>query len=198
MNKELLSFAKKELFEGKVIAFPTETVMGLGVLYNNIDAYNLLNKIKNRPEDKPYTMMFYSLKQIKEYALIDERIERVMKAFLPGSLTLIVQGKEDLPSYISHDSGFIGVRIPKNKEALELLEYIDTPLLVPSANKSGEKPAYNDEEVKNIFKDEIACIIPGECLSKVPSTIIDFTKDKPIVIRQGAISLEEVNKVYYG
>ena len=197
MNKEL-EFALQELKASKVIAFPTETVMGLGVIYNDVEAYNLLNKIKHRPEDKPYTMMFSSLEEIKKYALIDERVERVIKEFLPGSLTLLIKGKESLPYHVSHGSGVIGVRIPSNKEALDLLNAINLPLLVPSANRSGEKPAYNDQEVKEIFKDEIACVIKGECLSKTPSTIIDFTNEKPVLIRQGAITFEEVMKVYNG
>lgn len=196
MDKNLLKACKSALFSHKIICFPTETVMGLGVLFNDEEAYNLLNKVKQRREDKPYTLMLGDKDEIDKYAYVDKRIKSVIDKFLPGSLTLLLKAKENVPGYVTHNTGIIGVRVPSNKEALELLQYVEIPLLVPSANKSGEKPALNDKEAYEIFKDEVEVIVPGSSFSGTPSTIIDFTKDKPLLIREGNLSFEEVVKIY--
>lgn len=199
MNKLLAHQIKKAaitLLKGGVVSFPTETVMGLGVVYNNHDAYDLLNKIKNRPEDKPYTMMVSSINEIEKYAFVSPKIKRVIEKFMPGSITILLPAKDNVPSYVTHNSGVIGIRIPTNEEAIELLRLVGTPLLVPSANKSGEKPALNSDEVKSIFPNEIGAIIEGESKGEIPSTIIDFSKNEPVLLRKGPILFDNVLKVY--
>lgn len=196
--KEEISLAKTALLNDGVVAFPTETVMGLGVIYNSEKAYNKLNKVKERPEDKPYTLMLKDTKEIEKYGVVDEATQRVIDEFMPGSLTILVPVKGDsVPAYVTHNTGVIGMRIPANEEALELLKAVELPLLVPSANKSGQKPAYNSEEVKKIFGDELDYIINGSAKSNVPSTIVDLTKGDIKVVREGAISKEDLQRVYY-
>lgn len=185
--------ALESLVNHQVIAFPTETVFGLGVFYDDYQAYELLNKVKNRREDKPYTMMLGHVEDVEKYAYINQKYQKLIKRFMPGSLTILVKSKDNVPGYVSHDTGVIGIRIPSNKEALELLDYIKKPLLVPSANKADQKPALSMDEVKTIFKDEISVIIPGEISSGEPSTIIDLTGDEIKLIRKGPISLEDLN-----
>lgn len=197
LKEEILS-AKETLLKGKVVAFPTETVMGLGVVFNNFEAYNLLNKIKERPEDKPYTLMLKDKSEMSKYGVIDEGTKRVIDKFIPGSLTILVPLKKgSVPSYVTHGSDIIGMRVPTNVEALELLKAVDLPLLVPSANKSGSKPAVNSKEVKEIFKNEVENIISGEAKGEVPSTIVSLINGEVKVVRQGPISEEEIKKVYY-
>ena len=190
--------AKKSLLSSGVVCFPTETVMGLGVIYNDFDAYNRLNAVKERPEDKPYTMMVKSVSEISKYAYIDEKIEKVISRFMPGSITLLLKAKENVPEYVTHGTGVIGIRIPTNIEAATLLKAVDIPLLVPSANKSGNKPALNSDEAKDIFNKEINAYIDGVCLGEKPSTIVDFTKEEPKLIRKGPISFDAIKCVYDG
>lgn len=197
MNKQI-ELAKKALLNHGVVAFPTETVMGLGVLYNDFDAYNKLNAVKERPEDKPYTMMVKSKEDIAKYAYVNEKVQRVIDAFMPGSITLLLKAKDNVPGYVTHNTGVIGIRIPTNKEAVELLNEVNEPLLVPSANKSGHKPALNSEEAKEIFADEIDAYIEGTCLGEVPSTIVSLVKEEPILIRKGPISFEGIKAIYNG
>lgn len=192
MKRELAQ-ALDALNNHQVIAFPTETVFGLGVFYDDQEAYELLNKVKNRREDKPYTMMVSKVKDIFKYADVNKKYLNIIQKYMPGSLTILVRSKDNVPGYVTHNTGVIGIRIPSNKEALELLAYVKKPLLVPSANKADQKPALSMEEVKNIFKDEITFIIPGEISSGEPSTIIDLTGDEIKLIRKGPISLEELN-----
>ena len=188
--------AKEALENHQVIAFPTETVFGLGVYYDDEKAYQLLNQIKRRREDKPYTLMLSNIKDIEKYAFIKEELLNALKRFIPGPLTLLLRCKDSIPGYVTHNTGVIGIRIPENKEALDLLKYLEKPLLVPSANRADEKPAMNDEEVKQIFKDEISVVIPGQSLGGLPSTIIDLTGDEIKLIRKGPISLEDIKKAF--
>ena len=191
----ILCKALKALNNHQAIAFPTETVFGLGVFYDDKEAYELLNKIKKRREDKPYTMMLDDVKKISNYAFIKDKYLPIINKYMPGSLTILVTAKENVPSYVTHNTGIIGIRIPSNKEALELLRFINKPLLVPSANKADQKPALNEEEVKTIFKEEIQVIVPGKISSGEPSTIIDLTGDEIKLIRKGPIPLEELNQL---
>ena len=198
MNKLLtqISLAKEALLNHQVVAFPTETVMGLGVIYNDYDAYLRLNEIKNRPEDKPYTLMVKDVDEIDKYAFTNEKIKRVIDEFMPGPLTILLKSKDNIPGYVTHNTGIIGIRIPTNIEALSLLKEINIPLLVPSANKSGEKPALNSEQVKDIFLNEVAVIIDGVAKGEQPSTIIDLSSHDIKLIRNGPISFEGVKKIY--
>ena len=191
--KNILEDALKALNDHQVIAFPTETVFGLGVFYDDYQAYNLLNKVKNRHEDKPYTMMLHDINEINKYADVDKKYLPIIKKYMPGSLTILVKAKENVPNYVTHNTKIIGIRIPSNKEALELLRFVKKPLLVPSANKADQKPALCDEEVKAIFNDEIRVIIPGKAVGGQASTIIDLTGEEIKLIRKGPIPLEELN-----
>ena len=193
--EQLLNKALLALNNHQVIAFPTETVFGLGVFYDDEKGYELLNKIKNRREDKPYTMMLYDVDKIAKYASIKDRYLPIVRKFMPGSLTILVRAKECVPTYVTHDTGVIGIRIPSNKEALDLLKFVKKPLLVPSANKADQKPALNENEVKAIFGDEIEVIIPGQISSGEPSTIIDLTGDEIKLIRKGPILFEELSQL---
>ena len=199
MAKSLNEFqqAKEALYKHGVIAFPTETVMGLGVLYNDRIAYDKLNKIKRRPEDKPYTLMVKDVNDISEYALIDERTQRVIDAFMPGSITILVPVKGDaVPEYVTHGTGIVGIRVPENKEAQEVLKEAKLPLLVPSANRSGEKPALSDKEVKEIFSDEVDYVVSGQAKLAKPSTIVSLVNGQVKVVREGPISEEKILKIY--
>lgn len=193
-HKEYL-LAKSVLDNSHVIAFPTETVMGLGVYYNDFNAYQLLNKIKCRPEDKPYTMMLFSKDEIEKYAYVDERAKKVIDAFMPGEITVLLRSKDTVPGYVTHNSGVIGVRVPNLANLLDFLRFIDTPLLVPSANKNGEKPAMNSDEVKRIFNNEVGYVFEGEAKGGVPSTLVDLTQKEVKIYREGNISLSDILKV---
>ena len=187
-----IELIKKALENHGVIAFPTETVMGLGVFYDDFEAYNKLNKVKNRPEDKPYTMMLGDTKNIAKYAYVDDRANKIIDAFMPGSITVLLKAKANVPGYVTHNTGIIGIRVPSLEDIQDMLNKVGKPLLVPSANKSGEKPAFNSEEVKNIFKDELDYIVDGKCIGGVPSTLVDLTNDNIKILREGPISLDMI------
>ena len=190
--------AKAVLDNSGVVAFPTETVMGLGIYFDDYNAYQYLNKIKNRPEDKPYSMMLGDISDIEKYAFVNDRDFKIIKAFMPGAITVLLNAKDVVPRYVTHNTGVIGIRVPDMDTLLDFIKYCGKPLLVPSANKSGEKPALNSEEAVAIFKNEVGYIFKGKCEGGVPSTIVDLTGEQVKILREGPISLECINKVLLG
>ena len=193
--KQILQSALEALNNHQVIAFPTETVFGLGVFYDDQEAYEFLNEIKRRKEDKPYTMMLSKVEDIDKYACVDNKYQKLISKFMPGSLTILVRSKDNVPGYVTHNTGIIGIRIPSNKEALELLNFVKKPLLVPSANRADQPPARTCEEVVAIFGDEIKVVVPGQIESGEPSTIVDLTGPELKVVRKGPISLEKLSQL---
>lgn len=194
MTGKDLNLAAKKLLDGGVVAFPTETVMGLGVIYDNFDAYNRLNKIKGRPEDKPYTMMLSSVEEISKYAYISETAKKVIDAFLPGPLTILLKAKDNVPSWVTHNTGVIGIRVPNYPLVNELLNLVGKPLLVPSANPSNLPPATKVSEVVIYFNVTLDYIVNNDSLQELPSTIVDLTTDEVKILRQGKISKKEILK----
>lgn len=190
-----LNLASEKLLQGGVVAFPTETVFGLAVVYDNIEAYNRLNKIKGRPENKPYSMMLKSVEEIEKYAYVSKRDKRIIDTFLPGPLTVLLKAKENVPYHVTHGTGVVGIRVPDFKVVNELLNLVDKPLLVPSANPSNETPATNYEQVVIYFNDTLDYIVSNECKNELPSTIVDLTHEEIKIIREGNIKKEDVLQV---
>ena len=197
MNKigKDLNLAASILLNGGVISFPTETVMGLGVIYDNYDAYLRLNKIKGRPEDKPYTLMLGEVGDIDKYAVIDDRAKRIINAFLPGPLTLLLNVKDNVPGWVTHNTGIIGVRVPNFPLVNELINKVTKPLLVPSANPSNMPPALTVNQVSIYFNDTLDYIVSNDSNEELPSTIVDLTQNEIKIIREGKIRKEDILKV---
>ena len=182
------------LKSGGLIAFPTETVFGFGVIFDNKESYGRLIKVKRRPPEKPFTLMLSDPEQIEQYAELDERAKKLIKAFMPGQFTIIVKAKKILPTYCVSQEGNVGIRISSDNLVRKLIRLTSQPLLVPSANKSGEPPLTKSDEVISIFDKEIDAIIIGESKSNVPSTIVMVDTDVKI-IREGLIKKEQILKV---
>ncbi len=190
--------AAYHLLNHGVVAFPTETVMGVGVVYDDEFAYNRLNNVKHRPEDKPYSLMVQSPDQIGFFAVLTPESKKVINAFLPGPLTLLLPVKKNVPVWVTHGGPVIGIRVSSCETTELLLKYTGKPLLAPSANRSGQKPAMSSEEVKNIFGDELDYIVNGVAEGGLPSTILDMTTPELKIVRQGPITLEMIEKVLKG
>ena len=189
MNK-----VKDVLSNHGVIAFPTETVCGLGIAYDDVIAFEKLNLIKRKRENKPYTLMLSNVEDISLYACINEAAEKLIQAFMPGDVTLLLKAKDNLPEYVTMGSGVVGVRVSSHELTRKIISTFGKPLLVPSLNRSNEPPCLSIDEAKNIFKDEIDLYIDGVAGGKKPSTIIKCY-DKIEIVREGEISQTEINKI---
>lgn len=195
-------FSQKELHllaslarEGEIIAFPTETVFGLGVVYDDENAFKHLVHVKDRRADKPFTLMVAHTRDIQLYAKTNDKINALIDAFLPGELTLLIEAQYGLPYHVTLGSKYIGIRVSANLNVANLISLVGKPLLVPSANKRDEKPALTTKEVLSIFDGQIAGILNGETTSHIPSTII-MVDDKIELVREGSIPFNKIKKVW--
>ena len=178
--------------EGNVVAFPTDTVYGLGVIYENEEALEALKEAKGRPENKPIPTMVASLEQIETIAEVDDRARKLVNAFMPGAFTIILKKKDTLPDYITNGFDTVGIRMPDDPFVLEMIEKCEKPLLVTSANLSGEETGVNDEQVLSQLDGRIDAIVLGEAGGKVASTIVDMSKEEINIIRSGPIDEETI------
>ena len=190
-----LETAAKLLNEGNVIAFPTETVFGLGVIYDDKQAYDKLVSVKRRPPEKPFTLMLADPEDIEKFAILSDEAKALIKAFMPGQFTMITTAKEGLPEWCVSKIGHIGIRIADYDLIRDLIRKTGKPLLVPSANRSGEEPAHTSDEVVQIFEDEIAAVIEGKSISNVPSTVVLVEEKYTHVFREGAVKIDDIKKV---
>ena len=142
--------------------------------------------------------MLGDVNHISKYAFVTPNAQKIINAFMPGPITLLLKAKDNIPTYVTHNTGIIGIRVPAMREILHFIKYCERPLLVPSANKSGEKPAMNSEEVKDIFQSEVGYIFKGTCPGGIPSTIVDLTGEQVKILREGPISFEDIKQVLYG
>lgn len=190
-----LDEAAKLLQDGKVIAFPTETVYGLGVIYDSKQAYDALVSVKRRPPDKPFTLMLADLEDVEKYAVLNKISKALVNNFMPGQFTMITKAQPGLPAWCVSNIGNVGIRIADYDLIRDLIRKTGKPLLVPSANKSGEQPGTTAKEVVDAFGDELAAVIDGKTVSNVPSTIVLVEEKYTQVFREGAIKIEDIKRV---
>ena len=186
-NREDIDEIRDLLLSGGIVAFPTDTVFGLGCVYDDSDAIRRIYEAKGRNFTKPLPMMCNSLEMIKEVAVVFEDTEKIIKAFTPGPLTIIFNKKH----YSENELKTIGIRVPDDKWILELIDKVNKPLLVTSANLSDKGSLKNWEDVYSDMNGRIDGIVMADALSDLPSTIIDMTGELK-VIREGAISKDEI------
>ena len=195
INKKDYKLAIEYLNDEEVIALPTETVMGLAIKASSLEAYNRLIEIKNRPLNKAFPFIVGSLKDIEKYAYVDEITKKIIEAFMPGPLTIILKKKECVNERVTNGKDTIAIRIPDDKTLLKIVRGLKEPILLTSANKSGENACLSSDEVMNIFNEEVPLIIKGKCEYNIASTIVEI-KDKNVnIIREGIIKKEEIERI---
>lgn len=192
-NTEIEELSKILKNDG-VLAVPTDTVYGICARMNSKKARENLIEIKNRPENKAFPIMCNSIDQIKSIAKIDERIEKIINAFMPGPITLVLLKGENVPSFINEGSNEIGVRMATSKALEEVIEKVGSPIFMTSANLSGKPVCQTIEEIEKTFPN-IDGILDGKVSYGQASTIVDCTSDDIKIIREGPIALEDIKKI---
>ena len=130
---------------------------------------------------------------IKKYAFVSKKAKKLIDSFMPGQFTIILKAKKCLPSWCVSKDGMVGIRIPDDKTIRDMIKLTEKPLLVPSANRSGEEPLTNHLDVIKEFNDDLDAVMEGESTSNVPSTIV-MVDDKINIIRVGLISEEQIEE----
>lgn len=196
-QKDYAQVAPLFLMEG-VVAIPTETVMGLGVLARSYNAYKALIDVKNRPLNKAFPLVVGNKQMIHSYGIIDARQQRIIDEFMPGPLTIIVKKQSNVMDYVTANSDKIAIRMSDCEFVNNLLSELKEPILLTSANLAGEPSLLDSEAVKEVFYGKIRGIVEGEASIGTASTIVDISGEEPIVVREGVINLEQIKKVWEG
>jgi len=197
INEQELNKTAQVLENGGIVIFPTETVYGIGANAYNEEAVRKIYEVKNRPGEKPLSILVSGIDEIGKYAIIENDIERkIINSFMPGPITIILKKKQGLFDYISSGKNTIGVRIPDNKIILEILNKLKLPLVAPSANISGMPSGVSLNDIIKDFNGKVdVCINGGKAKLGESSTIVEVVNGEPVILRQGKITLEEIKKV---
>ena len=195
-ERELVQVGKL-LAKGYLAVIPTETVYGLATNIYLEDAVLRVYKVKERPLTSPLIVLVNSMKMLEE--VVDYIPEEIIKNFdkiWPGPLTIILPKSKSVPSIVTANQDNVAVRIPSHVVTLKLIEYANTPLTGPSANKSGKpSPVKIDYAIDDLFGEVDIFIDCGETPIGIESTIIDFTKKPPKLIRPGPFSIDEIESI---
>ncbi len=195
-NKTDLNYAAELLQRGEVVAFPTETVYGLGANALDENAVNKIFQAKGRPSDNPLIVHISSLEMLDNLvAEIPEKAEILMKKYWPGPMTLIFQKKKTVPDLVTARLNTVAIRMPSHPIALALIKMAGVPIAAPSANRSGKTSPTKAEHVYEDMKGIIPLIIDGgQCTGGLESTVIDLNKNPPLILRPGILTLETLRQ----
>lgn len=195
-TSENLIRAAEFIKRGELVAFPTETVYGLGADGLNVDACRKIFTAKGRPSDKPLSLHVASLEMVERVAQVSAQAEKLFAAFCPGALTIILPKNKIVPDFVMCGRSSVGIRFPANDVALSLIRLSGTPIAAPSANLSNLPPPKTAQEVFDNLSGRVEIILDGgQCEFGISSTIIDLTTSEPQILRHGAIAAEKILEV---
>jgi len=197
INDEHFSLAAKALREGNLVAFPTETVYGLGANALDPRAVRRIYEAKGRPSDNPLIVHIANVSQLDTLVKeIPPVAEALIEAFWPGPLTLVFRKSELVPYVITGGLDTVAVRMPDNDVALKLIGESGVPVAAPSANISGRPSPTACQHVLDDLKGRIEYIIDGgPCRIGIESTVLDITSGTPVILRPGGVTREMLEKV---
>jgi L-threonylcarbamoyladenylate synthase len=182
----------ESLLAGQVIAYPTETVYGLGCDATNRQAVERIYAIKQREAGKPMLVLVSSLKMASEFLEVSKLAKRLAKEYWPGPLTIVLKVKEQMRESLGRET--VGVRVSSHPLALAIVKKIKRPLISTSANLSGQEPAVSMEDVVSYFSGDgpgpDMLIDGGQLAEAMPSTILDLSGDVPKVLREGSVVID--------
>ena len=179
---------------GELVAFPTETVYGLGADASSDTAVAKIFAAKGRPADHPLIVHIASSKQVSDYAgSVPPFAERLIKAFWPGPLTIILPRKPGVATAAAGGQNSIGLRCPAHPLALAFLKACDTGVAGPSANKFGRVSPTTAQHVAQEFDDALMVLDGGPCTVGIESSIVDCTRSAPVLLRPGVLTREQLS-----
>jgi L-threonylcarbamoyladenylate synthase len=189
--------AARFIRSGGVVAFPTETVYGLGADVFNENAIEKIFEAKRRPADNPLIVHVSAVEQIARVAAeVGRNARKFIDAFFPGPLTVVLKKAGEVPPAATAGLDTVGIRMPRDKTARQFLTACDTPVAAPSANLSGRPSPTTWQAVYEDLNGRVDCILKGEATDiGLESTVVDCTGEVPILLRAGAVTLEELQRV---
>ena len=198
LDYEELKISAKIIKKGGIVIFPTETVYGIGT--NGLDekAIKRLYEIKQRPLNKPISLLVSNIEMVEQVAKNISILEyKIMQNFFPGPLTIILEKKDIVPNILTSNTNTVGIRMPSGEIARKLIEYAGVPIATPSANISGKPSGTNIKDIQKDFDGKVDYFIDnGESKLGIPSTIVRVINDEIHILRQGSISMEQIKAIF--
>ena len=183
---------EKNLAAGGAVVLPTETVYGLFAQALNEEAVERVYELKRRPSDKALNLNVASLEEIYNFSKNQPcYLDQLYQAFLPGPLTIILQANDRVPAWINSGMETVGFRIPNHPVTLDLIRKYG-PLIGPSANLSGKASGTSFQQIMMDFQEEVSGVEDDAALTGQDSTILDLSGEKVLILRQGAITREDI------
>lgn len=197
LNYDNLKEPAQIIKKGGIVIFPTETVYGIGTNGLDKNAIKKLYEVKQRPLNKPISLLVNNIEMVEKIAKNITEVEyKLMERFFPGPLTIILEKRDIVPDILTSNTNTIGIRMPSGEIAKKLIEFAGVPIATSSSNISGKPSGTNITDIKKDFEGKIDCFIDnGESELGIPSTVIRIIDNIPHILRQGAISEEEIRKV---
>ena len=192
----IIAEAAYAIRSGKLVAFPTETVYGLGA--NGLDdgAVRKIFAAKGRPGDNPLILHFASPEDVEQVAYVNERAKLLMDSFWPGPLTLVLPAKSVVPNSVTAGLGTVAVRMPSHPVAMALIKAAGVPIAAPSANRSGRPSPTEAASVLADIGDDVDIILDGGATDVgLESTVIDVTGPSVVLLRAGGMPVERLEEV---
>ena len=193
--KELLQSSNPQVIaeifaNGGIVIFPTDTVWGIGCVYDDDQAIKRLYSIKNRLPDKPTSLLIPNSNWVNKLAIINPTAKKILNKYWPGALTVVLSAKKEIEdkSFVSTTKK-VGVRIPNHQKLLEVLKILDRPILGPSANFAGQTPPQTISQLDpNLLKLVDAVFSSVDGFGK-ESTVITFENENLVILRDGAVKI---------
>jgi L-threonylcarbamoyladenylate synthase len=196
-EEKLILEGAKFIKEGKLVAFPTETVYGLGANGLDEEAVKKIFIAKGRPQDNPLILHVSSIEDVKPLVKsISKDAEMLMKRFWPGPLTILFRKSNKVPNIITAGLNTVAIRMPNHPVAIELIKNSGVPIAAPSANTSGKpSPTSADHVIEDLYGKVHMIIDGGNTGVGLESTVLDLTEKIPMILRPGGITLEDLQKI---
>lgn len=195
-RKRSLVVAAQTILNGGVIVYPTETIYGLGANALDPKVVERVFEIKERRKSNPILILIPDIQSLEELALeVPDSAQDLMKKFWPGPLTIVFRSTPMVSKILTAGSGKIGIRLSSDKFCADLLSICKIPITSTSANLSGEPNPNSIEMINKRVLDSVDTIVDaGTLTSQTPSTVVDVTKGKVELVREGAIAFKEILK----
>ena len=173
------------LQKGGVVAYPTDTTYGIGCSIFNKKGIEEIYRMKCRERSKPFSFICASISEISNYARISNVAFKILKRYLPGPYTFVLEATHDVPDLLLTRQKTVGIRIPDNRICLDLVSMLGNPIITTSANISGEEPVGDPAAIAVTFGKKIDFIIDGDILATDVSSVISLVGGVPTVLRSG-------------
>ncbi|MSM38347.1 MAG: threonylcarbamoyl-AMP synthase [Geobacter sp.] len=181
----LVARVKETLERGGVIAYPTDTTYGIGCSIFNKKGIERVYQLKQREKRKPFSFICSELADVARYAKVSNYAFKIMKRYLPGAYTFVLDASSVVPDLLLTRQKTVGIRIPENRICISIVRELGHPIITTSANRSGEEPIGDPSQIEAELGKQLDLIVDGGVLPADVSSIVSLIGDRPEVLRAG-------------